>query len=329
MSGGGSKAPTQTSTTTVQKADPWSGQQPYLTDIFKQAQAQYQAPGPYYYPHDTIANFDPRESQAQDWLTQYATGGAAQSANQALQTNSALMDPSMMDVSNNPYVQGMNQASVRDYLQAAGQNLGDISQTLTRQWLPQVDSGAVASGQYGGSRQGLAQGTAIGDATRSYRDFVQSGLADLGNMLAQTNLGAYNTGVSARQQAALMNPSLVQAGAVPMQMLAGVGTQQREMNQALIDDAQARWNYQQGLPAQKLSDYSSMVQGQYGGASSSQTTGEMAGQGTSTGANVMGAAMTGLGTYGMLSGSAGAAMGLTAAAPWLAGAVALGSLLIK
>ena len=30
-------------TTQVQKADPWAGQQPYLTDVYRQAQQQYQA----------------------------------------------------------------------------------------------------------------------------------------------------------------------------------------------------------------------------------------------------------------------------------------------
>jgi len=43
-SGGG------TSTNTVTKADPWSGQQPYLTYGFEEAQDRFQADQPQFFP---------------------------------------------------------------------------------------------------------------------------------------------------------------------------------------------------------------------------------------------------------------------------------------
>jgi len=46
MAGGGDVPETQTVTnTTVQKADPWEGQQPYLKDLFSAAQQLYRQPG--------------------------------------------------------------------------------------------------------------------------------------------------------------------------------------------------------------------------------------------------------------------------------------------
>src|SRR3990172_4081117 len=58
MSGGSRGA-----TTTVQQADPWAGQQPFLADIFGEAQRLYDAPGPLYFPGATVAPFSP-ETQA-------------------------------------------------------------------------------------------------------------------------------------------------------------------------------------------------------------------------------------------------------------------------
>jgi len=119
-----------------------------------------------------------------------------------------------------------------------------------------------------------------------------------------------------------------------MQVVSSVGAQRRDMNQALIDDAIARWNYTQGLPTQRLADYASLIAGQYGGQSSSTTTGTVPGQSSqaSTGGQLAGAALTGLSTYGFMSGTGGAALmgsaaAATAAAPWAAGLMAMLSFL--
>lgn len=62
--GGGSKG--GGSTTTVQKADPWSGVQPYLTSAYSQLQNLYGGgtKGPAYYPGDTIADISNYERLA-------------------------------------------------------------------------------------------------------------------------------------------------------------------------------------------------------------------------------------------------------------------------
>lgn len=64
MSGGGSGGG---SSTTVQKADPWSGVQPYLLDAYGQLSGLYQpGQGPAYYPNQTVATPSNQENMGQN-----------------------------------------------------------------------------------------------------------------------------------------------------------------------------------------------------------------------------------------------------------------------
>jgi hypothetical protein len=58
------------------------------------------------------------------------------------------------DPSTNPYLAQMNQASINQSMQGYNDMLQKANQTL----LPQIKQDAFASGQYGGSRQGVAEG---------------------------------------------------------------------------------------------------------------------------------------------------------------------------
>jgi hypothetical protein len=88
----------------------------------------------------------------------------------------------------------------------------DMTRTLQRDWLPGVRSGAGLAGQYGSSRQGIAEGVAMGDAFKHLTDYgksfnneygqayegagqnIANTLANLGRDYAQTyESGAANT----------------------------------------------------------------------------------------------------------------------------------------
>ena len=301
MAGGGDVPETQTVTnTTVQKADPWEGQQPYLKDLFGAAQQLYRQQGPYYYPGDTTALFSPEELQAQESTAAYATGGARDLINQGLGSQSFLLGD-VLKADSNPYM--------ADYAQGA---INPVWDALTRTGLPAINSGAVASGQYGGSRQGIAQGLALSDATRQSFDTTSKMYSDM-----------YGQNLDALQKAVMMNEAIAKGGTLPDQLLATVGSDRRTMQQALLDDALARWEWEQSLPAAKLSQYAGAIQGSYGGQGTSTSTGEVPGAAqASTGQNILGAGMAGLGTYSLMSGVAS----LAPIAPWAAGAVALASL---
>ena len=91
--GGGSQ--TQTS-----ESEPWAGQQPYLKDLFSQAQGLFQGGPQQYYPGETVAPFNEQQLSGMDLLTQRALGGSPQQdalgswlGNQLSQQN---MDPGQM-----------------------------------------------------------------------------------------------------------------------------------------------------------------------------------------------------------------------------------------
>ena len=66
-------------TTTIQKADPWSGQQPYLRDIFAEAKKLYDSGGLSvdYYPGSPVAPQSGWTAQALQMQADRALGGSA------------------------------------------------------------------------------------------------------------------------------------------------------------------------------------------------------------------------------------------------------------
>ena len=89
--GGGSQ-----STQTIQKADPWSGQQPFLTTGYEQAQARLNSDQPSYYPGSTVTPFNQNELAAQQMALNYAGGDrpqAMQASAESAMTGEMLANP--------------------------------------------------------------------------------------------------------------------------------------------------------------------------------------------------------------------------------------------
>ena len=78
----------------------------------------------------------------------------ARSAQGALDPTSSLSQILKGDPTTNPYIAQMNQASINQ----AMQGYNDALQKTAQNVLPQIKQDAFASGQYGGSRQGIAEG---------------------------------------------------------------------------------------------------------------------------------------------------------------------------
>ena len=102
---------------------------------------------------------------------------------------------------------------------------GQVNRNLTQNILPQVGSGAVAAGGYGGSRQGVAEGLAITGANQ-----------DLSNSLANLYQTQYNTdqGLGLQQQALnnQYNLGLGNLGLGNQQQLFNFYTQNRGLDQS-------------------------------------------------------------------------------------------------
>ncbi|MGH9425718.1 MAG: hypothetical protein ACRD2L_05350, partial [Terriglobia bacterium] len=144
--GGGTPAPTQTFQTT--KAEPWEEQKVFLTKVFQEAQKQYQAAGPEYFPGSTITPLDPLQTQAQNDLLNFANTTASQFANQNLAANQFLLGPALYPESN-PALAAFGEALIRP-----------LYTNLNTQILPNIRGEFGTGGQYGSSRQGIAEGLA-------------------------------------------------------------------------------------------------------------------------------------------------------------------------
>jgi len=78
----------------------------------------------------------------------------ARTAQGVLDPTNALSEILRGDPTTNPYLAQMNQASINQSMQGYNDALQKAGQTV----LPQIKQDAFASGQYGGSRQGIAEG---------------------------------------------------------------------------------------------------------------------------------------------------------------------------
>lgn len=261
----------------------------------------------------------------------------------------------------------------QEALQEAIGYQGDaIDRQLKNEWLPEVRSGFGLAGHSGSSRQGVAEGQAIGDATRALSQYGTSanqslaqlaraqalGLSDmgstaqrtmgqlagnqalglaelggnqalssgqlarsqalglgdyasnaqqaLGQSIAGTQLGAYGQGLDAQKAGLAMLPSMAQLGMLPSQIYQQAGSAYQGEAQRAIDDARARFEYEQMEPWQRMQ----MLANLYNGANEFGTTTATATEPNNTGANAaMGAIMGGL-TYGPVGIPLGLLMGL-------------------
>lgn len=137
-----------------------------------------------------------------------------------------------------------------------------INQNLTEQVLPALQSGAVASGTLGGSRQALAQGLAVQEANRELADRLAQLYAEEFNRQTRTSLETLRS-----------MPTVFQSLIAPGMALAGVGEQQRELEQQRINEAVARWAFEQQLPYTKLAEYFNVASRPFGSVGTQESTG--------------------------------------------------------
>jgi hypothetical protein len=237
--------------TQTQKSEPWSGVQPYLKSGYATGQDLYMNNSPDYYPGQTYANTDPLQTEARTGLEQYARGQMGQDVNGLRQGFGTLMGAA--DVNNNPYL----------YQAAMGATRPIVDQ-LTEQILPSIRSGATNTGQYGGSRQALAEGTAIGKATQA-----------MGDMTSGMYSNAYQSGLGTLSNALGMAPQQMQMWQSPYSTLDTLGGQYQADQQKQIDAATKKWDYNEQLPYSQLSDWMNILNagGGLGGTSKTSSSG--------------------------------------------------------
>ena len=227
---------------TQQTVVPWDSQQSYLKDIFKQAQSQFKAKGPYPFPDQMTIGFTPQEQTAQRMTEQFALGGALDQTGQ-MQAAQKFLLQDVLNPASNQYLQ--------QHVEGA---IAPVREQLLEQILPQLNSSAVVAGAYGGDRQGIAQGLAVDKATENML-----------NTAAEIYSKNYQAGLDAASQALRQAPTTLQTSTIPAQILSAVGETERSLAQNLLNEDIYRWNFAQNLPAAKLAQYQGAVQGNYGG----------------------------------------------------------------
>ena len=259
-------------TNTVQKADPWAGQQPYLTNLYSEAQRLYDQGPMQYYPGRTIA--EPSETQllGENLMARTAMGGQSSIAGSLLPAiQNQLLGPS--NVADNPYLAAAAESAIRP-LYSGAQGL-----------LQQARRGATQAGQLGGTRQAILEQGVIGDYLQKAGDMTS-------NMYNQAYQDALKT-----QAASIANvPIAMQSIMTPAQTLTSLGGLETARAQQAIEAQREAFEFGQRAPSASLNQYANVVAGSLlPGTISSQSGGG-----------------TGLGTGSMLGGAVGGAAGMGA-----------------
>lgn len=274
--GGGVAQPVGQSVTTT-SSTPWEGQQPYLNQVFQQAEGLRSVPMSFY-PN---ATYVPQSNQTSDALAavenRARTGSPLQSAGnqQMLDTiNGKYLDPS-----SNPWLEATYKSAadpvVRAYRDAVS---------------PGTDANFIKSGRYG-------SGLYANMKSNQEQDLGKT-LSDLGTSIYG---GAYESERGRQQDAIGAAPQYAAADYQDAMQLQNVGQQQESYANQQLQDAMNRFYYQQQEPWTRLGNYASLVQGNYG---RTDTTSQPIYRQQS---NTLGNLIGGAGALGMLA---------SGAAPW-------------
>lgn len=238
----------------------------------------------------TLAPVNPLTDQAQQMAQTAATGVSQNLANQgAFASNYAMTQA--IDPANNPFFQSAVAGAIRPAVQQFSDAGGALSQ---------IRDSSMQAGQYGGTRQGIGEGIAQSRLQQQVLDTA----AGMGNT-------AYNEGLTAQQRALALLPQTQAAQFQPATALDSVGQQIQSQQQTAINDAIQKWNYQQQLPQQQLSQFANLINGNYGGSSvsigsSPQGNPLMSGLGGAAAGASLASAMG----YGATAGAAGGPPGI-------------------
>ena len=283
MGGGGGQEQQSTTVDT-----PWSGQQPYLKDAFKEAQGVFDAnklknnPG---YTGDFVAGARPEQTASFQSALDFTNGQgkAANGLGLGVSAGSAgaglagttgamggLFDYAGSDATGSTIANAgryMNNDLINGQIDAA---LRDPTRQLTEETLPGVNSHAAATGNTNSSRTGVAEGV----ARRGYEDRAA-------DTAAAIRADAYKTGIGASQaDTASQLSALGAAGGLGQGMLSsglqgiesGIGNQGKMVDQATlagsmlqagdqsaIDNELAKYNYEANKDWDNLKNYWGIV----------------------------------------------------------------------
>jgi hypothetical protein len=236
---------------------------------------------PKLYPNTAIASYNPTQVQGQQQVLD-ATGAQQDIANNAANTQAFLSGP-VLDPNQNPGLQGAIQAAYTP-----------LMRTYLQQIMPNIRSNALNTGQFGGSRQGIAEGMA-----------TQGLETALGDTAANIINPAYQSGLSAMTQGLALAPSTQGTQTVPGQTTLGVGDTNYALEQARLSEEAQKYVDEQLLPFLSAKQVWDLIfKAPVGQKGESETTGSSlatstgTGGGLSTGQGILGGAAIGTSLLG-------------------------------
>ncbi len=147
----------------------------------------------------------------------------------------------------NPYLTGAIQGGIDQSQRAFTRMQDDSTRNLKESILPSIRSNSVLTGQYGGSRQGIAEGRALGDFGREQQRAIEGFGANNTNAAVGAQASAFNQGQD-RSLSALTNLSGQQYGVGSQDAATKNAAEFGNVNQVLdIQKSQAGLNQQTNL----------------------------------------------------------------------------------
>lgn len=261
--------------TQVNQIDP--AIRPYLTAGLKEAERLYNEGAPQYFPGATYVSPSQQTEAARLALANRATQGSMLKPAATMQQLGTI---SGQYLGGNPFFSGAFSSAAQE---AAREYNRNVNQAL---------SSASQAGRYGSG----AMNTALGSANTA----LANALANTAGQLGYQN---YAQERALQQQSALAYPQLAAADYTDINQLLQAGQIGESYQQAALQDAINRFNFQQNLPQQQLEQYMSYVYGAPRGSVSSQPVFR------NVGGSILGGAATG-GSLGYAIGQGpGAAIG--------------------
>jgi hypothetical protein len=243
------------------------------------------------------------------------------------------------DSAANPYLTQAIQGGIGQSKQAFDRMQGDSTRNLMENIMPSIRSNSVLAGQYGGSRQGIAEGRAIGDfgreQQRSIQNFgdnnttaavgAQAGEYSRGqdrSLSAMQGLSGQQYGVAAQNAATKNQAEFMNVGNVQQSQLANqqAQLQTNQQNQSgllagagllsgQLDKAYQVGTNQSNFGMNQMQQVNGLLQPYLGQVPGSTTQSQPTYQNTA--GNLLGGAMAGLGLYNQFNQAQGGKTGTT------------------
>jgi len=253
-----SKGSSPTNVTTTTSSEPSDFVKPYVTEAFDQAQNLFQSSVPNYFPSQTYTGFAPETDAALQLATNRALNNPLLASSQN-EINSILQGDYLSPTSN-PYSQGL-------YNQMAG----DVTSGVQSQFSKAGRLGSAANQEVLASELGKLSNQVYGDQYNRER----------ANMVNATSLA----------------PQIAQADYADIQALGGVGQTKEGLEMAKIQDAMARFDFEQTKPYTKLREYLGSI-----GANVPTNTSQTQPVFRNTAGGILGGALAGADIFGQIQG---------------------------